>query len=59
MPLTPEEERMRGVTACFTGHRQLEDSRLPVLVMRLDGVLRRLYALGYPVSYTHLRAHET
>lgn len=47
MPLTPEEERMRGITACFTGHRQLEDSRLPALVMRLDSVLHRLYGLGY------------
>ena len=47
MPLTPEEERMRGITACFTGHRQLENRRLPALVMRLDSVLRRLYSLGY------------
>ena len=47
MPLTPDEERMRGVTACFTGHRQLENKQLPALSMRLDSVLQRLYALGY------------
>ena len=47
MPLTPQEDHLRGITACFTGHRQLENRRLPALVMRLDSVLRRLYSLGY------------
>lgn len=47
MPLTSQDERMRPYTACFTGHRQLEKNRLPALVMRLDGVLEKLYQKGY------------
>ncbi len=47
MPLTPQEQQLRPCTACFTGHRQLEESQLPALCVRLDGVLDKLYTMGY------------
>ena len=47
MPLLPQEERMLPYTACFTGHRQLDENELPALVLRLDRVLDKLYRLGY------------
>lgn len=47
MGITPQEERMREYTACFTGHRQLNEAELPALVMRLDRVLNALYQAGY------------
>jgi len=47
MALLPQDERARPYTACFTGHRQLDEQELPCLVMRLDMVLEELYQLGY------------
>lgn len=47
MPLTPQDELMRPCTACFTGHRQLDENELPALVLRLDRVLQKLHQLGY------------
>lgn len=38
---------MRPYTACFTGHRQLNEAELPALVVRLDRVLDALYRAGY------------
>ncbi|MBP3637267.1 MAG: DUF1273 family protein [Clostridia bacterium] len=47
MLLTSRETLMRPQTACFTGHRQLDQNELPALVMRLDQVLNKLYEMGY------------
>ncbi|MBE5802977.1 MAG: DUF1273 domain-containing protein [Clostridiales bacterium] len=47
MPLTPKEESARPYTACFTGHRQLDENELPALVLRLDQVLEKLYQQSY------------
>lgn len=47
MALTTREQQARPYTACFTGHRQLDEGQLPVLRMRLDKVLAKLYGMGY------------
>lgn len=47
MLLSPQDAAARAYTACFTGHRQLEDSELPALVMRLDAVIERMHVQGY------------
>lgn len=47
MPLTSQEQLARPQTACFTGHRQLAENELPVLRIRLDAVLAKLYSMGY------------
>lgn len=47
MPLTFRDEQARSYTACFTGHRQLDENGLPALVLRLDHVLEKLYQQGY------------
>lgn len=47
MAVTPEEERFRSITACFTGHRQLSKVELPSLVARLDNALEELWRRGY------------
>lgn len=47
MPLTLQDQLARPYTVCFTGHRQLADSLVPVLAARLDAVLNKLYAMGY------------
>lgn len=47
MALLPQDELARPFTACFTGHRQLDERELPCLVMRLDQVLEKMYQLGY------------
>lgn len=47
MPLTPQDEQARAYTACFTGHRQLDENELPALVLRLDRVIDKLYQQGY------------
>lgn len=47
MLLTSQETLLRPQTACFTGHRQLDQNELPALVIRLDQVLCKLYEMGY------------
>lgn len=47
MAITQQDQLARPYTACFTGHRQLADSQLPALCVRLDNVLNKLYEMGY------------
>lgn len=37
---------MKPKTVCFTGHRQIEKSALPILARRLETVLRQLIGEG-------------
>lgn len=46
MALSAQEAALRPITACFTGHRQL-DIGLPVLGLRLDAMLEKLYQQGF------------
>ena len=47
MALLPRDELALPYTACFTGHRQLDEHELPCLVMRVNHVLEKLYQQGY------------
>lgn len=43
----PEDDALRSVTVCFTGHRLIVPNVLPALTRRLDAVLEAMWQRGY------------
>ncbi len=43
----PEDDALRPVTACFTGHRLIAPHALPALTRRMDAVLEAMWQRGY------------
>ena len=52
MGLTAEEEALRSVTCCFTGHRSIGEEQQRCLRQRLGSLLEQLYRQGYRRFYS-------